>query len=715
VSIIKRLFSSLQSALRSTLITNLAFQGKSSAKTELRKPYVQCNEANGALEAWLLTKLHLPAAEAQGRTIQTPFLQDLQICDISITLSHSRRRLPHLHQVILTSNFLAFPTIQPIMQSYRQYRMFRRHVQHQLEETRSSAGGQKHSSQPEGNQSIRSSDVVEQPSTEEKLDELGNRETLPLSTSYMSTADSPQPELAGTNTNPNLLQNIGTNPTTGRHIDFALSKIDFRTRTAGEAQLGRELGKVFVVGYEGDDDPMKPQNWRFGTRILATVNIGVSALVAGLASAIDSTAVPQASAAFGVSEVTESLATGLFLVGFGCSGPFAGPMSETVGRNPVYIGTLSLFMVFIMASGLSPNIGAQLVFRFIAGFFASTSFTTAGGSLSDIWSPLERIYTFPIFAVAGFIGPVLGPVMGGFIAESSLISWRWTEWTTLIICGLVLASFVLFQPESFTPILLKWKAHHLRTFTGDSRYLAPIEIRRTPFLERLRQSLYRPFVLTATEPMIILFSLYLAIVYIVLFGFLAGYNFIFQEIYHMSQGITGLLFLGIGVGFIFTTALVPLIYTWTKRELQEIQTANPSVVARLPPESRLWFAMLGAPALPISLFWMGWTAYPSVSYWSPLCASTFFGYGILTIFISITQYIIDSYEMYAASALVMTVLVRFVAAGGMVEATIPMYRHLGVHWTLTVFGCISLVFTPVPYFFYKYGPKIRNHSRYAIA
>jgi hypothetical protein len=93
--------------------------------------------------------------------------------------------------------------------------------------------------------------------------------------------------------------------------------------------------------------------------------------------------------------------------------------------------------------------------------------------------------------------------------------------------------------------------------------------------------------------------------------------------------------------------------------------------ARLPPEKRLWFAMFGAPAVPISLFWMGWTNYPSISYWSGLISSVMFGYGILCIFISSYQYIIDSYEMYAASALASLTLIRYVAAGGMVEVGIP--------------------------------------------
>ena len=50
----------------------------------------------------------------------------------------------------------------------------------------------------------------------------------------------------------------------------------------------------------------------------------------------------------------------------------------------------------------------------------------------------------------------------------------------------------------------------------------------------------------------------------------------------------------------------------------------------------------------------------------------------------------------------------------MIIVGIPMYENLGVHYTLTVLACISAVLVPVPYGFYKYGPKIRKHSKYAI-
>ena len=135
--------------------------------------------------------------------------------------------------------------------------------------------------------------------------------------------------------------------------------------------------------------------------------------------------------------------------------------------------------------------------------------------------------------------------------------------------------------------------------------------------------------------------------------------------------------------------------------------------SRLLPEFSLWFSIFGAPAILISMFWMGWTANPEISYWSPLGASVPFSYGILCVFISINSYLIDAYKVWSASALTSTTVIRYVVAGGTVEVAITFYKNLGVQWTLTILGCLSALLVPVPYVFYRYGHRIRARSKYA--
>jgi hypothetical protein len=78
------------------------------------------------------------------------------------------------------------------------------------------------------------------------------------------------------------------------------------------------------------------------------------------------------------------------------------------------------------------------------------------------------------------------------------------------------------------------------------------------------------------------------------------------------------------------------------------------------------------------------------------------------------QYIIDSYEVYAASALASVTMIRYVASGGMVIVATPFYKNMGVPYTLTIMACLSALMAPVPFVFYKYGPWIRSKSKHAI-
>ncbi|PYH83781.1 hypothetical protein BO82DRAFT_410952 [Aspergillus uvarum CBS 121591] len=126
------------------------------------------------------------------------------------------------------------------------------------------------------------------------------------------------------------------------------------------------------------------------------------------------------------------------------------------------------------------------------------------------------------------------------------------------------------------------------------------------------------------------------------------------------------------MGTIIVAVQVPAVWSWTIKEYRQLN--------RIRPETRLWFAMLGgAPAIPVSLFWMAWTSRESIlfrpvsiSAWSPTIATGLFGFGITTVFVSAHMYVIDSYVKHSASALAMLVLSRYLAAGGITVAGNPI-------------------------------------------
>lgn len=84
-----------------------------------------------------------------------------------------------------------------------------------------------------------------------------------------------------------------------------------------------------------------------------------------------------------ISQVVATLGLSLFVAGYGLGPLLWAPMSEVpiIGRNPVYIFTLAVFVALQVPTVLATNLGMLLAFRFLTGFFGSPPLATVGISL----------------------------------------------------------------------------------------------------------------------------------------------------------------------------------------------------------------------------------------------------------------------------------------------------------------------------------------------
>lgn len=172
--------------------------------------------------------------------------------------------------------------------------------------------------------------------------------------------------------------------------------------------------------------------------------------------------------------------------------------------------TISNCLVFIIPCAVAKNIETMLICRFFAGFFASAPLTLAGGAISDIWDNEERGFAIALFAAAPYGGPVMGPIVGGFVGET--VGWRWIYWVQMIFAG-VMALFKCTIPETFPPVILKRRAQKLRKETGDMNIATEQELFKVPLSQLLVETLIRPFEMLVTEPILLLLSLYIALIY----------------------------------------------------------------------------------------------------------------------------------------------------------------------------------------------------------
>lgn len=365
------------------------------------------------------------------------------------------------------------------------------------------------------------------------------------------------------------------------------------------------------------------------------------------------------------------------------------------GRNPLYYSSFLVFCLANLGCALSPNIAAFLSFRFIAGLFGLSAVANSGGSITDLWPQSHRSVPFALFTAASFCGPVLGPIVGGFLTQYA--SWRWSFWLVLIISAILYIIVLLSLPETYAPILIEKKTGRAGLNMG-----IPLE----PQSKRFAQGLVRPWIMLFTEPILFSLSLYMAFIYGVLFLDFTAYPVVFQTTRGWDIGIAGLSFSGIGIGMALATALSPMVNRIHGHYVQKLGPV---------PEARLPHLIIIGWLLPVGIFWFGWTALPPTPWISSILAGIPFGFALVMLFLGINSYLTDCYDRFGASALAANTMLRCLFGAGFAMFATDMYEKLGTPWATSSLGFVALAMGILPLVFYHYGARLRAMSKFHIS
>ncbi|KAL4251643.1 MFS transporter superfamily protein [Abortiporus biennis] len=455
-------------------------------------------------------------------------------------------------------------------------------------------------------------------------------------------------------------------------------------------------------------DPENPYNWSKPRKWVITLQLGLSTWVAAFCSSAYTGGLGSMIKDLHTNEEVALLGVTLYVLGFGFGPLLFAPLGEVYGRRPVFLTTMSIFTLFHMGGALGRNIQTVLICRMFAGTFGSSPLTNSSGAISDIWTARERGVASALYATAPFMGPVLGPIVGGWIDETPL-GWRFTFWVMMMCSAVITFHGFFLAPETYAPALLRKRARKLRKASGNQvHYVSKFDLTRSKsFADKMRTNLTRPFLFLVTEPIVLLMSLYIAITYAILYAFFAAFPIVFQQHRGFSTGEGGLAFLGVGIGILFGTSLAPVnnILYWRAMDRSE--------TGRAPPEARLYMPMMGAFLLPIGLFWFAWTSQPSVHWIVPIIAGIPIGTGTAQVMQGLVQYIMDAYSIYCASAIASTVLLRSLLAAIFPLISPPMFKKLGDQWAISLFAFLATACMPLPLLFFKYGAWVRSKSKFA--
>ncbi|KAJ5167395.1 uncharacterized protein N7482_006176 [Penicillium canariense] len=466
----------------------------------------------------------------------------------------------------------------------------------------------------------------------------------------------------------------------------------------------RRVASKTVVSF-GPNDPENPVNWRQTRKVLVLLAGVMQVMNSTIGSSICSNAIPQIAEEFNITnQQMLVLPISIFLIGYILGPLLWGPSSEYFGRRrPLLIAFIG-FMIFTLACAVANSYASLLIFRLLNGMMASAPIATTGGLFADVHDdPTLRGRLMAYYMACTTFGPIMGPWISGFVA---VVSWRWCFWIGLICSGATLP-LVIFMPETYGPVVLTRRAKKLRKETGNSNIVSPLELESRDLRRMFLVTISRPFRMIFHESIVSLSSLYLALAYAIFYLYFEAYPIIFQGIYGMNAGISGLMFLPIGVGAVLACA----VFIWydgffARAKARQASWANIEEYRRLP------LACIGGPLYVIALFWVGWTASPNIHWVVPFLSGIPFGMGYLLIFMAMLNYLTDAYETLSASAQSAASCTRSILGAVLPLATKPMFDKLGVHWACSLIAFLSLGVSVIPFAFIRYGDSIRSNSKF---
>ncbi|KXN92560.1 hypothetical protein AN958_06857 [Leucoagaricus sp. SymC.cos] len=473
----------------------------------------------------------------------------------------------------------------------------------------------------------------------------------------------------------------------------------------GESAVPKEKVEEATGNLEEDweNDPANARNWSYGKKWTAVAVVSLYTFCTPLASSMMAPGLPEVALKYGITNPTViALTLSIFLFSFAIGPLLMGPLSEMYGRTWVLHVANVFTLAFSLGCAFSPNTGSLVAFRFLTGFSGSAPIAIGGGSISDMFAERERASAMALFTLGPLVGPVVGPIAGGFITQESGIKWVFI--VIACLCGFASLIGIPLLRETYAPIIRMRQA---------ARSADPEALRRAhPSLQHIAGSKLHVLWINLSRPVILLFrslicfmlSLYMAFQYGIFYLMFTTFSDFFSKTYGFGIGITGLTYLGLGVGF-FTATLFG--GKFADQVYVSLSSKNGGVGK---PEMRIPVLFIGSIFIPIGVFWYGWSAQAKLHWIMPIIGSAIFGFGMMTTYLPIQLYLVDTFT-FAASALSAASLFRSLLGFAFPLFGAQMYDAMGQGGGNSLLAGLAIVLgIPFPVWIWYKGEALRARN-----
>ncbi|KAF4450262.1 putative dityrosine transporter [Fusarium austroafricanum] len=430
-----------------------------------------------------------------------------------------------------------------------------------------------------------------------------------------------------------------------------------------------------------------------------------TALFSPMTAQIYFPALPAIAKDLGVSISQINLTVTTYMIFQGITPMFVGSMADSGGRRPAYLVCFTIYIAANIGLALAPSYGALLGLRCLQSAGSASTVALCFAVVADVVTSAERGQYIGLTAVPTVLGPSLGPIIGGLLAE--YLGWRWIFWFLVILSGVTIVLIALFYPET------------CREIVGDGSIKAPLMYRSVWQILKTRQrrsesdkdglsrqvsrvSTAKKFkfkVPNVLESLLMLLEKetgsllgFSSICFAGFYCIATAMPTLFKNIYGFNEVEIGLMFLPIAAGSVIAAFIVG---TFTNRNYkrhcdklgipyerskQQDLSGFPIERARL----EIGFPLLMVAA--VMLIGWGWAVQAKTSVAVPCVLSGFLGIGIVGFNNTVNSLLIDIHPGKAGTASAANNLTRCVVGAGASAAIVPLIDAIGTGWAFTLVG-----------------------------
>ncbi|OJJ51207.1 hypothetical protein ASPZODRAFT_56161 [Penicilliopsis zonata CBS 506.65] len=406
-----------------------------------------------------------------------------------------------------------------------------------------------------------------------------------------------------------------------------------------------------------------------------------------------------------------------YMIFQGLAPSFMGTFSDASGRRPAYILAFIIYTAANIGLALQDSYAVLLVLRCVQSAGSSGTVSFGYGVVADVVTTAERGKYMGPMAAGAMMGPALGPVIGGLLAQ--YLGWRAVFWFLVIVSGSYLVVFIVIQPETHRSIVddgsvtpsQGWRLSVVQ-FIAARRRLARMTAEERQEYQQIRAELKTQqqkegrklgfpnpldsfrILLQKDAFMLITFSGLMMFGNLVL---MTATPTLYPGIYGLDELQVSLCFLPLGLSSMIGAVVNGKFLDWSYKRLAKkhgmiIDRQHRQDLTHFPIETaRLQMVFLWASVQSILLLPYGWALQYHANLAVPLVIQFIVGFCLVCTSNSLGTLLADIFPGQVATASAAQNLLRCLLGAVGAAVVDPMLTGMGVGWCFTFTGLVLLV------------------------